>query len=91
MPPGVAPLPSMAQARVLESLKGTQKGQVLTLFFHNRPACAGVWCAPGDECIVFLVHRKDGGLLNAVFCDVFEIQDAKIRRLTSYLTEVKEE
>lgn len=33
--------------------------------------------------------RKDGGLLNAVFCDVFEMQDAKIRRLTSYLMEVK--
>jgi uncharacterized protein len=33
--------------------------------------------------------RKDGGILNAVFCDVFEMQDAKIRRLTSYLMEVK--
>jgi hypothetical protein len=28
--------------------------------------------------------------LNAVFCDVFEMQDAKIRRLASYLMEVKE-
>lgn len=34
--------------------------------------------------------RKDGGLLYAVFCDVFEMHDAKIRRLTSYLMEVKE-
>jgi uncharacterized protein len=34
--------------------------------------------------------RKDGGVLNAVFCDVFEMEDAKIRRLTSYLMEVKE-
>lgn len=32
--------------------------------------------------------RKDGGFLNAVFCDVFEMQDAKIRRVTSYLMEV---
>jgi ketosteroid isomerase-like protein len=33
--------------------------------------------------------RKDGGILNAVFCDVFEMHDAKIRRLTSYLMELK--
>jgi uncharacterized protein len=33
--------------------------------------------------------RKDGGTLNAVFCDVFEMRDAKVRRLISYLMEVK--
>lgn len=33
--------------------------------------------------------RKDGGLLNAVFCDVFVMQGAKIRHLTSYLMEMK--
>ena len=33
--------------------------------------------------------RKDGGMLNAVFCDVFVMHDAKIRHLTSYLMEVK--
>ncbi len=33
--------------------------------------------------------RKDGGMLNAVFCDVFVMQEAKIRHLTSYLMEVK--
>src|SRR5574341_4389 len=27
--------------------------------------------------------RRDGGFLNAVFCDVFVMQDAKIRHLTS--------
>jgi uncharacterized protein len=32
--------------------------------------------------------RRDGGFLNAVFCDVFVMQDAKIRHLTSYLMEV---
>ena len=30
--------------------------------------------------------KKDGGMLNAVFCDVFVMRDAKIRHLTSYLT-----
>ncbi len=34
--------------------------------------------------------RKDGEVLNAVFCDVFEMQDAKIKRLTSYLMQTKE-
>ncbi len=34
--------------------------------------------------------RSDGGLLNAVFCDVFVMQSAKIRHLTSYLMEVNE-
>jgi uncharacterized protein len=33
--------------------------------------------------------RRDGGILNAVFCDVFVMQGAKVRHLTSYLMEVK--
>lgn len=35
--------------------------------------------------------RRDGGLLNAVFCDVFVMRDTKIKHLTSYLMEVKEQ
>ena len=34
--------------------------------------------------------RRDGGILNAVFCDVFVMQSAKIRHLTSYLMEVQD-
>lgn len=34
--------------------------------------------------------RSEGAPLNAVFCDVFDMRDAKIRRLTSYLMETKE-
>jgi len=30
-------------------------------------------------------ERKEGGMLHARFCDVFEMQGAKIRKLTSYL------
>jgi ketosteroid isomerase-like protein len=33
--------------------------------------------------------RSAGGLLNAVFCDVFVMQGGKIRQLISYLMEVK--
>lgn len=34
--------------------------------------------------------RRNGGLLDAVFCDVFEMRGAKIRRLISYVVELKE-
>lgn len=34
--------------------------------------------------------RRDGGFLNAVFCDVFVMRDEKIRHLTSYLMEMRE-
>ena len=34
-------------------------------------------------------EKKEGGFLNAVFCDVFSMQNAKIKRLTSYLVELK--
>ncbi len=33
--------------------------------------------------------KAAGGVLNAVFCDVFVMKDAKIRHLTSYLMEIK--
>jgi ketosteroid isomerase-like protein len=35
-------------------------------------------------------RRKDGGVLNAVFCDAFEMEAGKIKKLISYLMEVKE-
>ncbi|HET9294856.1 MAG TPA: nuclear transport factor 2 family protein [Gemmatimonadales bacterium] len=35
------------------------------------------------------VGRRGGGELHAVFCDVFVMRGAKIKHLTSYLTEVK--
>ncbi len=34
--------------------------------------------------------RREGEPLNAVFCDVFVMHEAKIKHLTSYLMEVKE-
>jgi ketosteroid isomerase-like protein len=32
--------------------------------------------------------KRDGGMLNAVFCDVFVMQNSKIRHLTSYLMDL---
>ena len=42
----------------------------------------------GGKVEVLLVRKREGGILNAVFCDVFEMENAKIKRLTSYLTQV---
>jgi ketosteroid isomerase-like protein len=35
--------------------------------------------------------KRDGGVLNLVFCDVFEMQDDRIKKLISYLMELKTE
>ena len=35
-------------------------------------------------------RKKAGGILNAVFCDVFEMQDGKVKQLISYVMEVPE-
>ena len=34
-------------------------------------------------------QRRDGGLLNAVFCDVFTMRETRIARLVSYLMELR--
>ena len=34
-------------------------------------------------------QKREGGFLNAVFCDAFTIKDGKIKHLISYLMEVK--
>lgn len=33
--------------------------------------------------------RRSGGRLNLVFCDVFEMEHSRIKKLTSYLVELK--
>ena len=47
----------------------------------------------GDDVVVAegVVHtqRKDGTVLSLAFRDVFEMQGARIRRLTSYLMETR--
>ena len=34
--------------------------------------------------------KKDGGVLDFAFCDVFEMKDGKVKKLISYLMEIKE-
>jgi limonene-1,2-epoxide hydrolase len=61
--------------------------------FSGKPDIAVTRMSETDE-IVFAegsvrVERSDGALASLVFCDVFEMQHSKIRRLISYLMEIK--
>jgi ketosteroid isomerase-like protein len=61
--------------------------------FVGRPAIDVTRLIEEDEVVVaegsVRSARRDGGVLNAVFCDVFVMREARIRHLTSYLMEVK--
>jgi ketosteroid isomerase-like protein len=62
--------------------------------FVGRPAITVSRMTEEDDVVVaegsVRVNRRKGGVLNAVFCDVFVMSDARIRHLTSYLMEVSE-
>jgi uncharacterized protein len=61
--------------------------------FTGSPTITIIRMVEEDDVVVaegaVLAKRKDGSLLNAVFCDVFVMRNARITRLTSYLAEVK--
>jgi len=61
--------------------------------FVGRPAITITRMVEENDVVIaegeVRVKRKDGGFLNAVFCDVFLMTNARIKRLTTYLTEVK--
>jgi ketosteroid isomerase-like protein len=61
--------------------------------FVTNPAITVTRLTEGDDVVVaegsVRTQRKDGTFLNLAFCDVFEMQDGKIRRLISYLMETK--
>lgn len=60
--------------------------------FVGRPTIAISRVVEEDDVVVaegtVRAQRSDGGVLDAVFCDVFEMSHGKIRRLVSYLMEV---
>ena len=60
--------------------------------FTGRPAITVTRMVEEDDVVVaegtVRAQRSDGGVLDAVFCDVFEMSRGKIRRLVSYLMEV---
>jgi ketosteroid isomerase-like protein len=61
-------------------------------FFPN-PGITVTRLTEADDVVVaegsVRTQRTDGTLLNLAFCDVFEMQNGKIRRLISYLMETK--
>jgi len=61
--------------------------------FKGRPAITVTRVVEENDIVVaegrVRADRSDGGVLNAVFCDVFEMQDGKIKKLISYLTVVE--
>jgi ketosteroid isomerase-like protein len=60
--------------------------------FIGRPSITISRMVEEDDVVVaegtVRAQRKDGGLLNALFCDVFVMEHTKIKRLTTYLTVV---
>ena len=61
--------------------------------FVGRPVVTIIRMVEENDIVVaegtVRAKRKDGGLLNAVFCDVFAMRNARIERLTTYLAELK--
>jgi ketosteroid isomerase-like protein len=60
--------------------------------FVGRPAIAVTRVTEENDVVVaegaVRSQRRDGGILNAVFCDVFIMRGGKIAQLISYLMEV---
>ena len=61
--------------------------------FVGSPAITVTRLTEEDDVVVaegtVRTQRTDGAFVNLAMCDVFEMRDGKIRRLTSYLMEVK--
>lgn len=60
--------------------------------FVGRPAITVTRATEENDVVVaegaVLTKRKEGTLLRLAFCDVFEMERGKIKRLTSYLVEI---
>jgi ketosteroid isomerase-like protein len=61
--------------------------------FVGRPVITIMRVVEEDDVVVaegaVWAERSEGGFLHAQFCDVFVMRDGKIRRLTSYVAELK--
>jgi ketosteroid isomerase-like protein len=60
--------------------------------FVGSPTISTIRMIEEDDVVVVegtvRAAKRDGGTLNAVFCDVFVMASGKIKRLTTYLAEV---
>jgi ketosteroid isomerase-like protein len=61
--------------------------------FEGRPEIAVNRLTEGEDRVVaegtVRAPKQDGTFLNLAYCDVFEMRDGKIRKLISYLVEIK--
>ena len=68
-------------------------GEIENEAFVGRPVITVTRLIEENDVVVaegsVRAEKKGGGVLNAVFCDVFEMQGGKIKRLVSYLMEIK--
>lgn len=64
-------------------------GEIENENFTGKPVITKIRMIEEDNIVVaegaVKAHMKNGGLLDAVFCDVFHFRDGKINKLTSYL------
>jgi ketosteroid isomerase-like protein len=69
------------------------EGHIVDEGFADRPEITVTRVVETSDVVVaegfVRAPRTDGTVLHLVFCDVFEMWDAKIRSLTSYLMETK--
>ena len=69
--------------------KAAFDGEIENDAFVGSPAIEVTRLVEEDDVVVaegrVRASRRDGGTLDAVFCDVFEMRDGKVARLVSYL------
>jgi ketosteroid isomerase-like protein len=68
-------------------------GEIENEGFVGHPAIAVTRMTEENDVVIaegtVRAQKKDGDFLNLRYCDVFDMQNGKIKRLTSYLMEVK--
>ena len=73
--------------------KSAFSGHIVDEGFASHPEIIVTRMIEEDDVVVaegrVRSRRRDGGVVSLMFCDVFEMRDGLIRRLTSYLMEVK--
>ncbi len=66
--------------------------EINNVAFVGEPVISIVRMIEEDDVVLaegkVVVKKREGGYINAVFCDVFIMSNGKIKRLTSYLVQV---
>ena len=73
--------------------KAAFDGEIENDAFVGSPTLSVTRMTEEDDVVIaegsVRAQRKDGGVLSAVFCDVFVMRSGQIKRLTTYLMELK--